>query len=736
MSTIEITPDLIEEHGLIPEEYERIRQLLGREPNLTELGIFSVMWSEHCSYKSSRIHLKKLPTDGPQVIEGPGENAGVIDMGEGMAAVFKIESHNHPSFIEPYQGAATGVGGILRDIFTMGARPVALLNSLHFGPLTESKNQWIMEGVVAGIAGYGNCIGVPTVGGEIHFHDRYSNNPLVNVFCLGIAPSDRIFRATASGVGNPVLYVGARTGRDGIHGATMASEQFSEDSESKRPTVQVGDPFMEKLLLEACLEAMKSGAIVGIQDMGAAGLTCSTCEMGAHANLGVSIDLRDVPQREMGMSPYEIMLSESQERMLLVAEKGREEEVIQIFRKWDLEAVVIGEVRETPHMEVYRDGEKVVDIPNHALTDEAPIYDRPTSRPAYLEKLQDWRQFDLPEPADYNHLLESILNSSHLSSRRWVYQQYDHMVRTDTALLPGHDAAVLRSKSFDGALAISLDSNARFSYLDPRMGARMAVAECCRNLVCSGARPLAATNNLNFASPENPEIMWQFVETVEGLAEACRLFNTPITGGNVSFYNETNQVGILPTPVLGIVGKIEQTDQITGIAFRQPGDHLFLIGETRDDLGGSIYLEMLGKNPAGPCPVIKLEEEKVLQERLLEMIRGGLLESAHDLSEGGFACALAESCLAADLGAEVSIETSLRADHFLLSETPSRVLVSVAPERVEEFLRASSALLVTPVGKVAESSLQIEVNDQLLVSNPINELRRHWDTTFDEVFKH
>ncbi|HLV01392.1 MAG TPA: phosphoribosylformylglycinamidine synthase subunit PurL, partial [Acidobacteriota bacterium] len=597
-------------------------------------------------------------------------------------------------------------------------------------------NQWIMEGVVAGIAGYGNCIGVPTIGGEIHFHDRYSNNPLVNVFCLGIAPADRIFRATASGVGNPVLYVGARTGRDGIHGATMASEQFSADSESKRPTVQVGDPFMGKLLLEACLEAMKSGAIVGIQDMGAAGLTCSTCEMGAHAGLGVSIDLRKVPQRESGMTPYEIMLSESQERMLLVAEQGREDEVIQIFRKWDLEAVVIGEVRETPCMEVYQDGQKVADILNDALTDEAPVYNRPTRRPRYLEELQDWRQLDLPEPEDYNRLLESMLSSPHLSSRGWVYEQYDHMVRTDTVLLPGHDAAVLRSKNFKGALAMSLDSNARFSYLDPRMGAHLAVAECCRNLVCSGAKPLAATNNLNFASPENPEIMWQFVETVEGLAEACRIFGTPITGGNVSFYNETNETGILPTPVLGIVGKIEEIDHVTGIGFRKPGDHLFLLGETRDDLGGSIYLEVLGLGLAAPCPVIDLDEEKRLQEQLLAMIRKGLLVSAHDLSEGGLACALAESCLVGNLGAEIHIGTSLRADHFLFSETPSRVLVSVDSEQVEEFLQASSSLPLTPLGKVAESSLQIKVNDQLLVSNPITELRRHWDTTFDEVFRH
>ncbi len=729
-----ISSALIENHGLTLWEYEEILRLLGREPNITELGIFSVMWSEHCSYKSSRRHLKKLPTRGPCVIQGPGENAGVVDLGSGLAAVFKIESHNHPSYIEPYQGAATGVGGIIRDIFTMGARPVALMNSLHFGPLEQTRNQVIMEGVVAGIAGYGNCMGIATVGGEVRFHPSYSRNPLVNAFCLGIAPSSRIFYGKAAGVGNPVIYAGARTGRDGIHGATMASEEFSDGAESKRPNVQVGDPFLEKLLLEACLEAMAGGAVVGIQDMGAAGLTCSTCEMGSRSGVGVEIDLALVPQREEGMTPYEIMLSESQERMLLVVEKGREEEVLAIFRKWDLDAVVIGRVREGGNLTVLDGGVRVAEIPNLALTDGAPVYDRPARGPGAVPS--DWRQLELATPADLGGVLLEMVGSQHLCSRLWVYRQYDHQVGDDTVLLPGSDAAVLRLKQGVGGLAMTLDGNPRFCKLDPRQGARLAVAESCRNLVCSGARPLAATNCLNFASPESPEVMWQFTETVEGLAEACAFFETPVTGGNVSFYNETNQVGIFPTPVVGMIGKVESLDLVCDIHFRHPGDLLYLLGESGDDLGGSVYLEILGVGLAGPCPNLDLATEKELHDRLLSLIEKHLVESVHDLSEGGLAVALAECCFENQLGVDVSVETTLRSDTFLFGETPSRVLVSVSPRRESAFLEVVGPVPVLRLGAVGERGFKIELNGKRVVDLSVDQLSKRWSSFFEEVFAH
>ena len=731
---VEITADLVESHGLTPEEYDRVKSTLGREPNLTELGIFSVMWSEHCSYKSSRKYLKHLPTEGPQVIEGPGENAGVLNVGEGLAAVFKIESHNHPSFIEPYEGAATGVGGIIRDIFTMGARPIALMNSLHFGPLDEADNQLIMEGVVAGIADYGNCIGIPTVGGEIYFEQTYSHNPIVNVFCLGIAPVDEIFRAKASGIGNPIIYVGAKTGRDGIHGATMASEEFSEDSETKRPNVQVGDPFMEKLLLEACLEAMKSGAVVGIQDMGAAGLTCSTCEMGSRGEVGIEVELARVPQREAAMTPYEIMLSESQERMLLVAEKGRQEEVLEIFRKWDLDAVVIGEVREDPQLTVYQGGEKVAEIANGPLADDAPLYDRPATRPRYLDDLPGWQDLDLEEPSDYNALVLEMARSPHLCSRRWVYQQYDHMVRTNSVVLPGSDAAVLRLKKSSGGLAVSVDGNCRFSYLDPRQGAMMAVGEACRNLVCSGAQPIGATNCLNFGSPENPEVMWQFIETVEGITDACKTFETPITGGNVSFYNETNRTPILPTPVMGLVGKIDDLERQQSSHFTHQGDLIYLLGETREEMGGSIYLEQRGFPLHGPCPTIDLAKEKILQDRLLELTRKGWVESAHDLAEGGLAFALAESCYALNCGVQVDVSSDLRPDTYCFSESPTRVIVSVDRQRESDFLEAVAEIPATKLGEVGGETLQISISSKLVLSLSIRELFRVWDKALDEIF--
>ncbi len=733
---MELSTEIIQHHGLTFGEFEKIVRLLGREPNLTELGIFSVMWSEHCSYKSSRVHLKTLPTDGPQVIEGPGENAGVVDIGHGLAAVFKIESHNHPSFIEPYQGAATGVGGIIRDIFTMGARPVACMNSLHFGPLRGDRNQLILEGVVAGIAGYGNCMGIPTIGGEVQFHDSYSLNPIVNAYCLGIAPVDKIFRGTASGPGNPVIYVGAKTGRDGIHGATMASEEFNEDSEAKRPTVQVGDPFMEKLLLEACLEAMDSGVVVGIQDMGAAGLTCSTTEMASRAGLGIDLDLALVPQREEGMSPYEIMLSESQERMLLVVERGREEEIRKIFSKWDLDAVVVGRVIDESCLRV-RDGDEIVaEIPNHLLTDDAPVYERPFARPAELDSIPDWRSLGLEEPADYADTLLGLLGSEHLCSRRWVYRQYDHNVRTNTIVTPGSDSAVLRIKGTPGGLAMSLDGNPRFSRLDPRMGARLAVAECCRNLVCSGARPLAATNCLNFASPENPEIMWQFAETVAGLGEACREFGTPITGGNVSFYNETNGIGILPTPVVGIIGRIEDTGLVIESHFTNPGDLVYLLGETFADLGGSIYLETVSGGLAGACPTLDFDTEKSLQTLMLELIERRLLTSAHDVSEGGLGTTLAECCFRHRLGIEVRTETDLRSDHFLFSETPSRIVVSVSPANEENLLSRLGDVPARRIGVVKKSGFSLTLNGKTLIDLPTDQLLKAWDSRLDEVLKH
>ncbi len=733
---MEVTVDLVESHGLCAEEYERICKILGREPNLTELGIFSVMWSEHCSYKSSRLHLKKLPTEGPQVVQGPGENAGVIDLGGGLAAVFKIESHNHPSFIEPFQGAATGVGGIIRDIFTMGARPVALMNSLHFGPLENTRNQLIMEGVVAGIAAYGNCIGIPTVGGEVYFESRYSHNPIVNVFCLGVAAADRIFYGRAAGVGNPVIYVGAKTGRDGIHGATMASEEFGEASESKRPTVQVGDPFLEKLLLEACLEAMKSGAVIGIQDMGAAGLTCSSCEMAGRSDLGIEIDLGRVPQREPGMTPYEIMLSESQERMLLVAEKGREREVLEIFEKWDLDAVVVGQVKDDGVLRVVDGEETVARIPNRPLTEEAPLLDRRTQRPGYLDALADWRDLDIPEPEDDNRVLLEMAGSPALCSRRWIYRQYDHQVRTDTVVVPGSDAAVLRVKADGSGLAITLDGNPRYCHLDPRQGARLAVAESCRNLVCSGARPLAATNCLNFASPENPEIMWQFVEVVEGIAEACRFFKTPITGGNVSFYNETEGRGIFPTPVLGMVGRMDRVDQAIDSHFRQPGDAVYLLGDTGDDLGGSVYLQTLGHPLAGPAPRLDLEAEGRLQSRLLEAIGRGLVRSAHDLSEGGLGWGLVESCLRHGVGFEGEIESPLRHDFLLFSESPSRVLVSLPAAAEEEFRRLMRDVPITRLGRVTQGSSTLKVNGKIRTSLETSHIFEVWDRCFEEIFRH
>ncbi|MBM4123966.1 MAG: phosphoribosylformylglycinamidine synthase subunit PurL, partial [Nitrospira sp.] len=587
-----ITKDLIAQHNLTDDEYKKIVEVLGREPNLTELGMFSVMWSEHCSYKSSRVHLKRLPTTGPRVVQGPGENAGAVDIGDGLCAVFKMESHNHPSFIEPYQGAATGVGGILRDIFTMGARPIALLDSLRFGLLDRPLNRHLVKGVVAGIAGYGNCMGVPTVGGEVVFNEIYAQNPLVNVFCLGIAKKDRIFKGLAAGVGNPVMYVGSKTGRDGIHGATMASDSFDEASEAKRPTVQVGDPFTEKLLLEACLELMDKDLLVGIQDMGAAGLTSSSCEMASRAGNGIDLDLTAVPRREPHMTPYELMLSESQERMLMIAKEGLEGEVLAVCKKWDLSAAVVGRVTSDGILRVRDNGHVVAEIPAKALAEDGPRYERPSAAPAYQDSLQSLNMDVLPDVKDATAVLRSLLESPTIARKGWIYQQYDHMVRTNTLVRPGSDAAVVRIKGTTKALAMTTDGNGRYCVLNPYLGASIAVAEAARNLVCSGAEPIGLTDCLNFGNPERPDIMWQFILCIEGIKDACEAFNVPVVSGNVSFYNETNGLSIYPTPILGMVGLIESADKTMTQWFKQAGDQIILLGATKEDLGGTEYLRV------------------------------------------------------------------------------------------------------------------------------------------------
>nr|ADC35965.1 putative phosphoribosylformylglycinamidine synthase II [uncultured bacterium 98] len=738
-----IDPQVLERHGLTADEYQRIVGMLGREPSLTELGIFSVMWSEHCSYKSSRVHLKTLPTTGSRVLQGPGENAGAVDIGDGLAAVFKIESHNHPSFIEPYQGAATGVGGIIRDIFTMGARPIALLNSLRFGPIEDPKVRRVFEGVVAGIAGYGNSMGIPTIGGEIDFDESYAGNPLVNVFCLGIARADEIILASASGAGNPVYYVGAKTGRDGIHGATMASAEFDDKSAEKRPAVQVGDPFMEKLLLEACLEVMKTDALVGIQDMGAAGLTCSTCEMGSRGGAGVQIDVSLVPQRETGMTPYEIMLSESQERMLLVVKRGREAEVERVFGKWDLHAVRIGEVTTDGRMKVMNRGEVVADIPNGALTDEAPLYRRPMAEPAYLRDAQQLSLAELTplEPAD---AFRRLLASPGIASKRWVYRQYDHMVRTNTIVAPGMGAGTVRIKGTTRALAMSVDCNARFVYLDPYAGAQLAVAEASRNVACAGALPIGATNCLNFGNPQRPEIMWQFARAVEGMGAACRALEIPITGGNVSLYNETDGSGVLPTPVLGVIGVIEQADRVLTRPFKTAGDVVVLLGEGRGELGGSAYLKAAHGLIKGTPPVLDLARERALQQWLVDAAAAGLCRSAHDCADGGLAVTLAECCFDSGIGVQVDLPGvapdgggGFRGIATLFGESASRVVISVAAERVDELIAnaAGVGLPATAIGRTGGDRIQLNVDGRPVIDEGVADCQRIWATAIGDYFE-
>jgi phosphoribosylformylglycinamidine synthase len=792
--TLAITPEVLRDHGLTAEEYDRIKSLLGgREPTFTELGIFSVMWSEHCSYKSSRVHLKRLPTRSRRVLQGPGENAGIVDIGDGWACAFKIESHNHPSFIEPFQGATTGVGGILRDIFTMGARPVAVMDSLRFGPISSKnhvgmgvharspeqssagqpraavppreelhKNHSIMEGVVSGIASYGNCFGVPNLGGETKFEPCYSGNPLVNAFALGLVRKDQIFYAKASGEGNPVIYVGAKTGRDGIHGATMASEEFSEESEAKRPNVQVGDPFLEKLLLEACLEAMQTGAIIGIQDMGAAGLTCSTCEMGARGNVGIEIEMDRVPQRETGMSAYEILLSESQERMLLVAQKGREEEVYRVFRKWGLDAVEVGRVISENRMRVLQHGEVVADIPNTALTDDAPVYQRPLNRwqPPVPGEIPE--HIKLGEKADFTDDLRSLLASPNISSKRWIYQQYDSMVQTNTVEGPGAgDAGVIRIKGSQRALSMALDGNGRWCYLDPKLGAMHAVAEAARNVACSGATPIGATNCLNFGNPEKPQIMWQFSQAIDGITKACEELEVPITGGNVSFYNETLGEAIYPTPVLGVVGTLDDVNKATFPHFRAPGRAVVLLrasepGDATDaevEFGSSEYAkEILGELWGFP-PALELEKEAALQKAIIELISSGLIDSAHDSSDGGLAAALAKCSFAKGIGCSAELRSAwtgvdarphtdsapdgLTPEFVLFGEDAGRIVISCDPANLARIkqIAAKYGVFADQLGETVLGSLEIKVDGRVAISGSISDFNESYEGALEKALR-
>ncbi|HTQ86480.1 MAG TPA: phosphoribosylformylglycinamidine synthase subunit PurL, partial [Candidatus Solibacter sp.] len=734
--------------------------ILGRDPNITELGIFSVMWSEHCSYKSSKVHLKRLPTKGAQVVQGPGENAGVVDIGGGWVAAFKIESHNHPSFVEPFQGAATGVGGILRDIFTMGARPIAVLDSLRFGPILEgqgatpqevARNRRIVDGVVRGIGFYGNCFGVPTVGGEVAFEPCYSANPLVNALALGVARRDELFFARARGVDNPVIYVGAKTGRDGIHGASLlASAEFTEESQQKRPNVQVGDPFLEKLLLEACLEAMRTGAVVAIQDMGAAGLTCSTCEMASRGATGIEIDLERVPQRETGMSPYEIMLSESQERMLLVAEAGREEEVLRVFRKWELDAVVIGRVTAGGLLRVLDHGRVVAEIPAHPLAEEGPVYSRPLAAPAKLAREEKLVAF-APEATNLTANFTKLLAAPAIASKRWIVQQYDHMVRTNTVVAPGAgDAALVRVKEIGRGLALAVDGNGRWCQLDPRLGAMHAVAEAARNVAAVGARPIAATNCLNFGNPEKPEIMWQFSQVIDGIGEACRALGTPITGGNVSFYNETLGRGIYPTPTVGVLGILDDDSRALGMGFRAAGDAILLLdglaaapaahAEAAREFSSSEYARTIHGIVAGTPPAIDLAAEKRLMDALAALAAEGLPHSAHDLSDGGLAVALAEcgfqSFFSTEaLGADVALEGSGPAEWALYGERGARAIVTAAQGALAaiERIAAQYQLGLRTLGTVTQGTFRIRYNGREVVSSTAAALCASWAESLEHA---
>ena len=707
--------------GLSDDEYALVVSLLGREPNYTEIGLFSVMWSEHCSYKNSKPVLRKFPTTGKHVLQGPGEGAGIVDIGDGQAVAFKIESHNHPSAIEPYQGAATGVGGIIRDIFSMGARPIALLNSLRFGDLNESRVKHLFGHVVSGIAGYGNCVGIPTVGGEVAFDPAYSGNPLVNAMCVGFIRHEDIQKGIAEGVGNSVMYVGATTGRDGIHGATFASEELGEDADEKRPAVQVGDPFMEKLLIEACLEVIKHPALVGIQDMGAAGLTSSSAEMASKAGMGIEMNLDLVPQRETGMTPYEMMLSESQERMLLVVKAGHEDEIEAIVTKWGLHAIKVGEVIEEKVLRLVHQGEVAAEVPVDALAEDAPVYHKPSKVPAYYEAFQAMKPIT-PVVNEVMATWKDVLAMPSIASKRWVYEQYDHMVQTSTVVAPGSDAAVIRIRETEKSLAMTTDCNAKYVYLDPRVGGAIAVAEAARNIVASGAEPLALTDCLNFGSPDKPEGFWQLDQAVEGMAEACRTLDTPVIGGNVSLYNESNGQAIYPTPVVGMVGLIEKPEHITTSFAKQAGDVVFLLGETKAEFGGSALQMLQDGKVSGHAPTLDLQEEQMTQKALLQAIRQGLVTAAHDVSEGGLAAALPELVFGTGLGVDVTIDTDLVT--ALFSESQSRFLVTVDKAQAKEFEKVTEG---TRIGTVTETATVVVRASDRLIEMDVQELERVWE---------
>ena len=714
MKEPEVTFELAHEHGLIKEEWEKILKILGRTPTFTELGVFSVMWSEHCSYKNSIAQLKTLPRSGGRLLVAAGEeNAGLIDIGDDLAVAFKIESHNHPSAVEPYQGAATGVGGIMRDIFTMGARPIASLNSLRFGSLKDARTRFLFDGVVRGIGDYGNSFGVPTVAGEVYFDESYQGNPLVNAMAVGIVNKKHFASATSKGVGNPIMIVGSSTGRDGIHGATFASEEISEKSEAKRPSVQVGDPFTEKLLLEATLEIIKNDWLIGIQDMGAAGISCSTSEMSAKGESGMKINLDKVPLREKGMTAYEIMLSESQERMLCCVKKGYEDRVKEVFEKWDLHCEIIGEVTDDKTLHIDYQGERKVTMPSFDLVlgGGAPVYTREQKEPEYLKETRKFDSKTLPEPKDLKETFLKVFSSPNIVSKQWVYHQYDSMVRTNTVVGPGCDAAVILVKGTNKALAMKTDCNSRYVYLNPKEGTKIAVAESARNIVCSGGIPLGVTNCLNFGNPYKPEVYWQFAQAIAGMGEACRHFDTPVTGGNVSFYNESPETAVYPTPTIGMVGLVEDLKHITTSFFKDEGDVIYLLGEDNEELGGSEYAKVIHNKVAGESPTINLDEEKKIQDTLLNLIRKGLIKSAHDISEGGIVSALAECCIInqeKQIGCEVEVPIKSRKDFSLFSESQSRIIISVSKEKNLELEPELSSVKFTKLGVVTGLSLKLK----------------------------
>jgi phosphoribosylformylglycinamidine synthase subunit PurL len=723
----EISPEKIEQDrlyrdmGMTDEEYQSVKNILGKQPNFTETGIFSVMWSEHCSYKTSKPLLRKFPTKGPHVLQGPGEGAGIVDIGDDKAVVFKIESHNHPSAVEPYQGAATGVGGIIRDVFSMGARPIALLNSLRFGNLTTPRVKYLVEEVVHGIAGYGNCVGVPTVGGEIQFDTSYEGNPLVNAMCVGLIDQKDIQKGIAAGVGNTVIYAGAPTGRDGIHGATFASEDLSEESESKRPSVQVGDPFMEKLLIEACLEVIHHEALVGMQDMGAAGLTSSASEMASKAGMGMEMNLDLVPQRELHMTPYELMLSESQERMLLVVKKGQEQGIIDVFEKYGLQAVAVGTVTDDKQFRLLHHGEVAADIPVDSLAEDAPVYYKDSKVPDYFTEFQtiDYK----PAVANYTETLKQLLQQPTIASKEWVYDQYDSMVGADTVVAPGSDAAIVRVRGTQKAIAMTTDCNARYIYLDPETGGKIAVAEAARNIISSGAKPLALTDGLNFGNPDKPENFWQMEKSVDGMSAACLALETPVISGNVSLYNESNQQSIFPTPIVGMVGLVEHIEHVTTSTFKQAGDAIYLVGETKAEFGGSELQNLLEGRYYGKAPAIDLDIEASNQQAVLASIQQGLIASAHDLAEGGLAVALAESLFGTALGAQVTVEEDVTA--ALFSESQSRFLVSVSSEKQAAFEEAVPE--AAQIGVVTETAeLTVVQGDKTIIAEAVPTLEGLW----------